>query len=1239
GDVTRREDVAGCVRLVKQRHGALHGIFHAAGITRDGLLRRKNWTDVSLVLGPKVHGAVLLDEATAEEPLDFFVLFSSVASMGGNIGQGDYAYANGFLDAFAEARENLRARGLRRGLTVSINWPLWAGGGLKPPPELLELKTRGMAPLETAVGLQIFETALRSGEPRIAGLLLTPDAAAPESPAAQGSTPPSATMGVGLEQVLTFLKSRFSDLTKIPADRLQPSEPLERYGIDSILVLSFTVVLEQDFGSLSKTLLFEHQTLESLARYFLAEHTLRLAALFGDPSATPVINSPLVTVDPPLSTPADSGIRSGEGTFPVEGIAIVGLFGRFPMAGNPDEFWDNLISGRDCITEVPEDRWDYRAYFEPKPSPPGKTYNRWGGFLKDVDKFDPAFFRIPPKEAEFMDPQERLFLETVWRTLEDAGYRKSALRQKPVGVFVGIMYGQYQLLGLERSRPGQMLSLNASYASIANRVSYFFDWTGPSLALDSMCSSSLTAIHLACASLAKGESEYAIAGGVNLLLHPSRDVGLAQGGFAAADGRCKSFGAGGDGYVPGEGVAAVLLKPLSRAVAAGDHVYAVIKATSINHGGKTNGYTVPNPNAQAALIADSLRKAAIDPRTITCVEAHGTGTSLGDPIEVTGLTQAFQLALGPDQTLPRHFCALGSVKSNIGHLEAAAGVAGLVKVLLQLQHCTLVPSLHARPLNPHIVFADSPFAVQHEAAPWHEPTFEQGGKTITCPRRAGISSFGAGGANAHVIIEEFSGPPPAGMPSDDGPVLLVLSAANSERLSEVARSLLVWVTKVSGTQNARPGLREIAYTLQVGREGLEERVAFTVSSWADLSERLATFADTDRRTGFIQGNARLERGTSAAIMEGEEGRQFLQNLIRNGQLVRLARLWVGGVEIPWEDVWAGQRVRRVSLPGYPFSRERYWVPADWRPEPANLVSQPRLHPLLHRNESTLRTQVYRSTLETRERVFQDHLVNGEPMLPGTASVEMILTAGMLALTSSRVRLKNVSWEKPIIGSDGAVAVEVVVTAQPGDCVTVELGTPAGGRMVRGKAETVAAFAEDVLDLAAIKARCSQSASPDQIYREYELRGLKYGPGFRVVQEINYQPGEVCTLLQLPDVWPDENYRLHPALTDGAFQSLGVIVPEGGEVGLPYGIEAVECTGPLPRRCWAYGRLTAERTYDVTLLEESGRVLARLTGLRTRPAQRVDRAPFYYRPVWKPVALQAPRPGSVAPLLLLDTASE
>ncbi|OMI35276.1 type I polyketide synthase, partial [Streptomyces sparsogenes] len=570
--------------------------------------------------------------------------------------------------------------------------------------------------------------------------------------------------------------------------------------------------------------------LGELADYFAGHHAAELTETpRPEPDAPrPGPEASAAPADAPRVPRRGKAVRAPRAARPAPGdddhrIAVIGLAGRYPMADDVDEFWANLLEGRDCVTEIPEDRWDRDRWYDPDPAAPGLAHTRWGGFLNDVDRFDPLFFGISPRQAELMDPQERLFLQNAWHVLEDAGYRRADLAGRPVGVYVGVMYGEYQFQGaLDALRGGRPLT-GSSFASIANRVSHQFDLAGPSLALDTMCSSSLTAIHLACESLRTGESELAIAGGVNVSVHPYKYAFLSQGRYLSSDGRCRSFGAGGDGYVPGEGVGAVLLKPYRQALADGDRIHGLILGSAVNHGARTNGYTVPSPHAQARVIGAAMERAEVVPEQIGYVEAHGTGTALGDPIELTGLTTAYRSASAAPGRWP-----IGSVKSNVGHLESAAGMAGLTKALLQFTHRTLVPSLHSAEPNPNIDFARSPFRVQRETAPW------PGGDE---PRRAGLSSFGAGGANAHLVLEESPRPDPradlpAARQTAAEPVLFLLSARDEERLRDYADRAARFLAA------ERVPLADLCYTTQVGREALDDRLAVLAADGAEIADAL-----------------------------------------------------------------------------------------------------------------------------------------------------------------------------------------------------------------------------------------------------------------------------------------------------------------------------------------------------------------------------------------------------------------
>uniref|UniRef100_UPI001DB13EA5 beta-ketoacyl synthase N-terminal-like domain-containing protein n=1 Tax=Burkholderia sp. Ac-20379 TaxID=2703900 RepID=UPI001DB13EA5 len=633
-----------------------------------------------------------------------------------------------------------------------------------------------------------------------------------------------------------YLARCVAEETGMAAHLVHADEPLEAYGIDSLMITRLTDRLEADFGTLSKTLFFEYRTLGELAGYFASHHAQRVAALLPSGALAQDEAGGTAAALPPTA-PALASVRpAARPVDPAQPIAIVGLAGRYPGAASVDAFWDNLAAGRDGIGEVPAQRWDHGRFYDPRAGVAGKTNSKWGGFLDDVEAFDPLFFNIAPSEAAYMDPQERLFLQCAWETLEDAGYTRAALASGAaglgggnVGVFVGVMYEEYQLYGAESTAAGRPAALGGSAASIANRVSYFCNFHGPSLAVDSMCSSSLSAIHLACDSLRSGSCDAALAGGVNLTLHPNKYLLLSQGRFMSSTGRCASFGEGGDGYVPGEGVGAVLLKTLDRAVADGDQIYGVIRASALNHGGKTHGYTVPNPHAQTAVIARALAQAGVDAGEIGYIEAHGTGTSLGDPIEIAALGRAFD-----PSGAARGGCAIGSVKSNIGHAESAAGIAGLTKVLLQIRHGQLAPSLHSQTLNPAIDFAASPFRVQRRLEAWPRRRVDTAGGVRERPRLAGLSSFGAGGANAHMIIEEFI---PAALPEaaawriDAGaPAIFPFSARSRERLAEAVQRFAAWL---DGCGEA--DLPALAHGLPPCPQAFELPLAVVAGTLADLS--------------------------------------------------------------------------------------------------------------------------------------------------------------------------------------------------------------------------------------------------------------------------------------------------------------------------------------------------------------------------------------------------------------------
>ncbi|WP_426576121.1 SDR family NAD(P)-dependent oxidoreductase [Xenorhabdus stockiae] len=757
-----------------------------------------------------------------------------------------------------------------------------------------------------------------------------------------------------------LIKRVVSKAVSLPLAEIDENAGMEKYGIDSILSIKMTEALEQDFGVLPKTLFFEYLTIRELAAYFVKHHRLVLLEGAQNHSQNKNVQTSSISEGSRLSVQPFPGrtdktenlfvSQTGEvanTTSESDDIAIVGLAGRFPQARNMRDFWQLLREGQDCITEIPFERWDHSRYFDMDKTKRGKTYGKWGGFIDGVDEFDPLFFNLSPRDARVMSPQERLFLQCAYETIEDAGYSHRTLGSrdwtrlpKKTGVYVGVMYGEYEFYSIEELAKGNVLEqsiVTGSFGSIANRVSHFFNINGPSLAVDTMCSSSLTSIYLACQALRQGDIEMALAGGVNVSIHPNKYLILGQSKFLSDEGRCQSFGEGGTGYVPSEGVGAVLLKPLTKAIADGDYIYGVIKGIAVNHGGKTNGYTVPNPIAQAEVISQAIQSSGVSPRAISYIEAHGTGTSLGDPIEIAGLSRAFQQCLQDNDTQESAFCAIGSVKSNMGHCESAAGIAGVAKVLMQIKHRQLVPSLHSRELNPNIDFDASPFYVQRELADWKRPLLGELGQNkeeqSEHPRTAGISSFGAGGTNAHLVVQEYI---PANdlnsINNTDWPkwAVIPLSAKNHDQHRELAQNLsqylkeqAKWYSEVSKAEY----LHSLAYTLQTGREEMEERVIFMVDSLSALIDSLKVFSLSCLPSAhFWMGRVEKSKSAKQLMTPVYAGKDKQEEEYE--QLQQIASAWTQGHDIDWQGYYQSLPVRphRLSLPTYPFARERYWIP-------------------------------------------------------------------------------------------------------------------------------------------------------------------------------------------------------------------------------------------------------------------------------------------------------------------------
>ena len=877
----------------------LAGVIHTAGVLDDGVVTEQNWQRFENVFAPKARGAWSLHQVTRGLSLDFFVLYSSAVSLMGSAGQCNYAAANAFLDGLAEHR---RGMGLP---ATSICWGPWetgmtVGGSQNDPRTVSNLsrwQQAGVRTLGPNAGLTAL-SQLAQSKLAVAAVIdanwtrLIQSAAVP---AAEGllqelASTPSATDEPrleGLDQLNAaqrlarlgeFVQQQVVDILQL-SEAPEPKQGFFELGMDSLMAVELRNRIQQSLGTshqLSATLAFDHPSIDALTRH--------LSDSFDTKPAKKEI---AVRVMPPTD----------------DAVAIVGLSCRFPGAANADEFWRLLSAGRDAISEVPADRWNIDEFYDPDPDTPGKMSTRFGGFINEMDQFDPRLFGVSPREAISMDPQQRLLLEVSWEALEDAGIAVDRLEGSATGVFMGMGTFDYALMassrGLDAVDP--YLGTGTTHSASVGRLSYTFGFQGPCFAIDTACSSSLVALNQASQSLLNGDCDLALAGGVNALLWPEATIYFSNAHMMAPDGRCKTFDEQANGYVRGEGCGIVVLKRLTDAQRDRDRILAIVRGSAVNQDGRSSGLTVPNGPAQERVIAEALAKAGVQPAEVDYVEAHGTGTSLGDPIEVQALAATLASGRGTDDPL-----LIGSVKTNIGHLEAAAGIAGVIKVVLAMNHGQLPPHLNLNQLTSHIPWEQISVDVNRQLNPWPDRN----------PiRTAGVSSFAFSGTNAHVVLQ--SPPAPEANESDAEPtghddagrdrcVMIPLSAKSRSALTRTAERICEWIQAHS---NCR--LTDVAYTLSQGRSHQAYRTAF-VASTADEYFQLLSDALVDEtridvhkipkapRVAIVFGDATSE---APSLGEHSELPELADTLQRLGRTLDPTRERIASLDDPtfWTD--------------------------------------------------------------------------------------------------------------------------------------------------------------------------------------------------------------------------------------------------------------------------------------------------------------------------------------------------
>ncbi|MEE8057880.1 MAG: SDR family NAD(P)-dependent oxidoreductase, partial [Pseudomonadales bacterium] len=1092
-----------------------------------------------------------------------------------------------------------------------------------------------------------------------------------------------------LEKIHRALVYRVAKLLEVKVEDIHGESAFEKFGFDSISFTDFCNQLNKQYQlEMMPTIFFEYPTLNAFAHYLAGEHQTQLAEYFQlhtspvasaetfveslsdqeESTETAVMEAPFVTR--PLRLLANNTQRSTTplaSPAPADGIAIIGMSGKFPMAEDIASLWDNLIAGQDCISEIPADRWDWRSCYGDPLEGDNQTKIKWGGFIDGIREFDPLFFGISPREAEWMDPQQRLLMTYIWHAIEDAGYSAGSLAGKNIGIFVATD-GSSGYAGLiERAGLAQD---NASVTGLVpsmgpSRMSYFLNIHGPSEPIETACSSSLVAIHRAVQAMASGSCEMAIVGGINIILTPKAHIGFSLIGALSAEGRCKAFSSQANGFALSEGVGMLVLKKLPQAQNSGDHIYGVIRGTAENHGGRASSFTAPNPVAQAELLKAAYRQAGIDPRSVSYIETHGTGTKLGDPTEINGLKAAFQdlyRGTGNSSAQAPH-CGLGSIKTNIGHTVLAAGVASVIKVLLQLKHKTLVKTLHCEQINPYIQLKDSPFYIVQKQQAWHCLQDTQG---HDLPRRAGVSSFGMGGVNAHVVIEEYraesSSVASARLPDKQllgktGSQLIVLSAKNDERLKEAVNNLYRYLTE--HVSLLADDLQSIAYTLQTGREAMDERLGLMVKSTEELQEKLQAFLDGEENNETLyRGQVKRNKDTLAVFTADGDLQKAMDAWISKGKYNKLLDFWVKGLIFDWDKLYGEDKPRRISLPTYPFAKQQYWVPEGKGLKTEHkAITRSILHPLVHENTSSLSEQRFSSTFTGEEFFLKDHKVQGEKVLPGVAYLEMARAAMVQAAEGTsaqlnpdrqQLQLSNVVWVRPIRVNGEAQRVHISLFPEANNTVAYEVYIEDTSLDVDDAvvvhSQGIASFLAEnqslaALDLAQLQSRMTQETlTAEQCYETFKAMGLEYGVAHQGIEEIAIGQQEALAKLSLPASVAAgfEQYTLHPSLLDAALQaSIGLADQSNSKAALPFALENLEILSPCTSTMWAWVRYAKGSSasdkiqkLDIDLCDDDGRICVRLKSFCSRVLESnvLSSSPgevgtLMLKPVWQEKAVE------------------
>ena len=1160
-DVTDKEDLRSLL-LDLNSDGLLKGIIHAAGAAIKEPLIEHQESGVDYLFSAKVKGGWNLHELSQQCALDFFIVYSSISSVFGSNKESVYSATNSFLDALITERHRLGLVG------TAIQWGPWGDVGMankrsrdQSLRQALVSNEQGQALIKIILDCQLTHVAIISPEylkfmldfvpkplPTFYQILANDLSVTSNTIGPKLSTWLSDYLELGADKKFAACQEMICSLSKeileqSQTDDLDEKEGFFELGFDSLMITELASKLNEKLAPSLKvniTIGFDYPSINKLAKYIESE-----------------LKNYLMNQKITKATPKQKN----------DSIAIISMSCSLPNAPDIKAFENLLEKGLSGMKDIPLERWDNSKYYDSNRDAPGKSYVSKLGLIENIKYFDASFFGISPREAKLMEPQQRLFLECSYKALENANYSPELLRGSLTGVFTGVGPNEFYTKLEQSGFSNEELSTYSITGNVLNlipgRVAYAFDFKGPSISVDTACSSSLVAIHYACQSLKNGEIDYALAGGVNVLLSPESNVTLCKANALSPEGLCKTFDEHANGYARAEGCGVILLKRLSDALRDKDTILAVIKATAVNNDGKSAGLTVPNGISQEEVMMMALKHTDLSSSDISYIEAHGTGTPLGDPIEVHAINKVYGTHRSPDNPL-----YLGAVKTNIGHLESASGVASIIKTVISLQNKKIYKHLNFHRLNPNIKISDTRIVLQN--TDWNSNA------KLRC---AGVNAFGFSGTNAHVILQEFAQETAQRESKPSNTNLLVLSAKSKASLDHLAKRYQQYL------MNTTNDFSDICFTAATCREQYTFRLALTAETAAQASQQLAA--------------------GQFALSPGKNNTLELQN---NPALNSLLTLYLEGKPVDWSSYYqtTGIEFIKITLPNYTFDRQEYWP--DKKSD--KITSRNEIHPLLGQMFSMPGNEYLFSNKLDLENLnyIKQHILFEKLIFPATAFIECGLAAAHVIFKSNAFCIEQFHIERPLYPKQDQ-EFQLQIKPQSDECYKVRVfAKQEDNWQIHSEMElyTLSQEKRESVDLNALKSSFSNRVDISNVYEHFKQRSLFYGEEFQVLQEGYITADRVLSKITLTKASRGTGYYFHPVLLDGAMQSMLLLSTNNYDntIYIPYAFTRMTTFAEAPKNIWVHlTKRTAEHQnefcVDIKLYDNSGLLIADIEGLKLR----------------------------------------